>query len=271
MSDLETPHEDDAHAPQPCPAALGRSRMASALARGASPSRPSQPGRRLHRRPDRRSQPRVQVAGGFELKGTIYPYGLDTHYHFEYGTTTAMAPTSRCPTPTPAPAERPSRSLRRSPACSRARPTTSGSSPPTPLAPGMSPRRHRSTTSGTLTASAAEPRTGTRRRNRGRQGRQGPAKEARYRGRTVLDHRQRPHALQPQRREEGQIRLHEEQRLPAPSGTRSWSPRAKPVVGPVKLGTIKRPEGGSQVTYHGHPALHASPMTRSPAKPRAKG
>ena len=33
-------------------------------------------------------KPAVQTAGGFELKGSIDPYGLDTHYHFEYGTTT---------------------------------------------------------------------------------------------------------------------------------------------------------------------------------------
>jgi hypothetical protein len=31
----------------------------------------------------------VAVAGGVELKGKIYTYESDTHYHFEYGTTTA--------------------------------------------------------------------------------------------------------------------------------------------------------------------------------------
>jgi hypothetical protein len=34
-------------------------------------------------------KPAVQTAGGFELKGSVDPYGLDTTYHFEYGTTTA--------------------------------------------------------------------------------------------------------------------------------------------------------------------------------------
>ena len=34
-------------------------------------------------------KPAVQTAGGFELKGSVDPYGLDTHYHFEYGTTTS--------------------------------------------------------------------------------------------------------------------------------------------------------------------------------------
>ncbi len=33
-------------------------------------------------------KPAVQTSGGFELKGSVDPYGLDTHYHFEYGTTT---------------------------------------------------------------------------------------------------------------------------------------------------------------------------------------
>lgn len=31
----------------------------------------------------------VAVSGGFELRGKIYTYESDTHYHFEYGTTTA--------------------------------------------------------------------------------------------------------------------------------------------------------------------------------------
>jgi predicted lipoprotein with Yx(FWY)xxD motif len=31
----------------------------------------------------------VKTAEGFELHGTVYPYGTDTTYHFEYGTTTA--------------------------------------------------------------------------------------------------------------------------------------------------------------------------------------
>jgi hypothetical protein len=34
-------------------------------------------------------KPAVQTAEGFELKGSVDPYGMDTHYHFEYGTTTS--------------------------------------------------------------------------------------------------------------------------------------------------------------------------------------
>jgi hypothetical protein len=33
--------------------------------------------------------PAVQTAGGFSLRGTIEPHELDTHYRFEYGTTTS--------------------------------------------------------------------------------------------------------------------------------------------------------------------------------------
>ena len=31
----------------------------------------------------------TSTSGGVHLNATVYPYGLDTHYHFEYGTTTA--------------------------------------------------------------------------------------------------------------------------------------------------------------------------------------
>jgi predicted lipoprotein with Yx(FWY)xxD motif len=31
--------------------------------------------------------PAIRAAEGFELKGTVYPYGVDTTYHFDYGTT----------------------------------------------------------------------------------------------------------------------------------------------------------------------------------------
>jgi hypothetical protein len=34
-------------------------------------------------------KPAVQTATGFELRGSVDPYGLDTHYRFEYGTTTS--------------------------------------------------------------------------------------------------------------------------------------------------------------------------------------
>jgi predicted lipoprotein with Yx(FWY)xxD motif len=39
----------------------------------------------------------VAVPGGVELRGRVHPYGVDTHYHFEYGTTTAYG--TDAPTP----------------------------------------------------------------------------------------------------------------------------------------------------------------------------
>jgi predicted lipoprotein with Yx(FWY)xxD motif len=39
----------------------------------------------------------VKTADGFELKGTVYPYGYDTTWHFEYGTTTAYSQSAPIP------------------------------------------------------------------------------------------------------------------------------------------------------------------------------
>jgi predicted lipoprotein with Yx(FWY)xxD motif len=39
----------------------------------------------------------VKTAAGFELTGTVYPYGRDTTWHFEYGTTTAYGQSAPMP------------------------------------------------------------------------------------------------------------------------------------------------------------------------------
>ena len=41
--------------------------------------------------------PAVKTAEGFELKGTVYDYGSTTTYHFEYGTTTAYGTSAPMP------------------------------------------------------------------------------------------------------------------------------------------------------------------------------
>jgi predicted lipoprotein with Yx(FWY)xxD motif len=41
--------------------------------------------------------PAVRTAAGFELTGTVYPYGNDTTWHFEYGTTTAYGQSAPVP------------------------------------------------------------------------------------------------------------------------------------------------------------------------------
>jgi predicted lipoprotein with Yx(FWY)xxD motif len=43
------------------------------------------------------TSPATPVAGGYMLKATIYTYSLDTHYHFEYGTTTAYGTSAPVP------------------------------------------------------------------------------------------------------------------------------------------------------------------------------
>jgi predicted lipoprotein with Yx(FWY)xxD motif len=41
--------------------------------------------------------PAVKTAEGFDLEGTVYPYGIDTTYHFEYGTTSAYGSSAPMP------------------------------------------------------------------------------------------------------------------------------------------------------------------------------
>jgi predicted lipoprotein with Yx(FWY)xxD motif len=89
MSDLETTHRAVRRA-----ANGGRMRLAIgiglctsliasvALGGVASAAEPEIP-------PIVTTSPAVAVAGGYTLAGTIYTYSLDTTYHFEYGTTTA--------------------------------------------------------------------------------------------------------------------------------------------------------------------------------------
>jgi predicted lipoprotein with Yx(FWY)xxD motif len=47
-------------------------------------------------------------------------------------------------------------------------------------------------------------------------------------------------------------------------------PKGGSVVGPVKLGSIKRPEGGAQVTYHGHP-LYTFAEDKKPGDAKGQG
>ncbi len=89
MSDLETPDRAVRRRTRRAGAhlAIGVALCASLLAAAAlvgtaSAAEPEIP-------PVVTTSPAVAVAGGYTLKGTIYTYSLDTHYHFEYGTTTA--------------------------------------------------------------------------------------------------------------------------------------------------------------------------------------
>ena len=63
-----------------------------------------------------------------------------------------------------------------------------------------------------------------------------------------------------ERRDQRQVHLH--RRLPQPGSRCSSPPGVKP-KGPVKLGTIKRPEGKTQVTFKGMPLYTFSGDTKA--------
>jgi predicted lipoprotein with Yx(FWY)xxD motif len=47
-------------------------------------------------------------------------------------------------------------------------------------------------------------------------------------------------------------------------------PAGATLTGPVKLGTVKRPEGGTQATYHGLPLYSFAPDTK-PGETKGQG
>ncbi len=162
------------------------------------------------------AKPAVAVAGGFEMKGTVNPYGLDTTYHFEYGTTTAYG--ASLPVPDAdvgiGPARRagfPDRDRR-------------PAEHDLPLPPrrqqlGRADDEHRRLVHDVRRRQlppAAGHRTGHRTQDphRPEQGRGNPPQGAEAEGPHDPRHLHRDDALQPQRREEGQIRLHQERRMP---------------------------------------------------------
>jgi hypothetical protein len=193
----------------------------------------------------------VPVEGGFSLRGTITPHELDTSYHFEYGTTTSYG------TDVPVPdADAGSGGYYY--------PTVSVSQPVTGLAPNttyhyrlVALNSDGPGTSGdeTFTTPAnpsapppsPEPQPGENQSGSG-DGRKGTSikvNEARIRGRTVLT-TAGGHTL---------YSLSAEKRdkfiCAQSSGCLAlWHPLEVPsggtVRGPVKLGSIKRPEGGVQ-------------------------
>jgi hypothetical protein len=89
MSELQTPDQSDAlSARQPRKGLAVRGASCAALSALALALVPSLAGA-IGIAPIVQVKPAVQINGGFELQGRIHPYGLDTHYHFEYGTTTS--------------------------------------------------------------------------------------------------------------------------------------------------------------------------------------
>ena len=155
-------------------------------------------------------KPAVAVPGGFEMKATIYTYSLDTHYHFEYGTTTTYG--TNLPVPD----------------------GDAGTAPEVQVSQVVTGVQPNTTYHFRLTATNSERARLQRRRkihDSGRPQRSSPARpgtaaderwrllevgsaEARQvQGSLDPDHVERPHPLQPQRGEEREVHLHEGKRL----------------------------------------------------------
>jgi predicted lipoprotein with Yx(FWY)xxD motif len=191
------------------------------------------------------------VSGGVELKGTIYTYNADTHYHFEYGPTTAYG--TNVPMPE---ADAGTQSI-----VSVAQAVT-GLPPNTTYhyrivatnegGTGESP-------DATFNTSTVSPPSGGGEEPPYGGGGSTPPKGSKIRlkvervkGRRVLAAANGHTLYSLSAEKKGKFIC-----------TRSsgcltlWKPlmipRGGSVVGPVKLGSIKRPEGGRQATYHGLP------------------
>ncbi len=217
------------------------------------------------------TSPAVAVTGGYTLKGTIYTYSLDTRYHFEYGTTTAYG--------TSAPA--PDADAGTSPVVPVAQ-TVTGLAPSTTYhfrivaenskGPGVSP-------DATFTTSAdpsAPPPAPSPTPGGGETGSAGPKKTkeiklktVRIKGRSILA-TSTGHSLYSLSAEKNGKFV-----CTKASGCLAlWHPLMVPQgatpTGPVKLGTIKRPEGGMQVTYRGRPLYTYAPDAK-PGQAQGEG
>jgi predicted lipoprotein with Yx(FWY)xxD motif len=251
MSDLETPDRAVRRLTRRAGAhlAIGIALCASlvaptALAGPASAAEPEIP-------PVVTTSPAVAVTGGYTLKGTIYTYSLDTHYHFEYGTTTAYG------TSVPVP----DADAGASPVVPVAQ-TVTGLAPSTTYhfrivaenskGPGMSPDAT-FTTSADPSAPpppAPSPTTGGGEAGSGgpKKAREIKLKTVKIKGRSILA-TSAGHSLY-------SLSVERNGRFVCTKASGClalWHPLMVPKgatpTGPVKLGTIKRPEGGMQVTY----------------------
>jgi predicted lipoprotein with Yx(FWY)xxD motif len=215
--------------------------------------------------------PPTAVSGGVELKGKIYTYESDTHYHFEYGTTTAYG--------TSVPVPEGDAGVE---AIATVAQTVTGLTPNTTYhyrlvasnAGGKGEGTDATFNSSEAVAPAPYPSGG----EEGPRGGSGPTSSKGSRIRLKIE------------------RVGGKRVLAAPNGhtlyslsvekkgrfvcTKSsgclalWKPLLVPkggsVVGPVKLGSIERPEGGRQVTYRGRP-LYAFLQDSGPGKANGEG
>jgi len=214
--------------------------------------------------------PPAAVAGGVELKGRIYTYESDTHYHFEYGTTTAYG--------TSVPVPEGDAGIQ---AIADVAQTVTGLTPNTTYhyrllasnagGTGMSP-------DATFNSSEAAPspppnagEEGPRGGNASTPGNGGKIrlKIERVGGKRVLA-AANGHTLY-------SLSVEKNGRFVCTKSSGCltlWKPLLLPsgssVVGPVKLGSIKRPEGTRQVTYRGRP-LYTFVEDNGPGKANGEG
>jgi len=210
------------------------------------------------------TSPPVAVAGGYTLKGTIYTYSLDTHYRFEYGTTTAYGtnvpvPDADAGTSPVVPASQTVTGLApnttyhfriaaensKGPGASTDATFTTSADPSAPPSPAPTPP-------------AAGGETGSGSSGKGKKIQLKAVKSA---GRSILA-TATGHTLYSLSAEK-----HGKFVCTKASGCLAlWHPLMVPagatLTGPVKLGTVKRPEGGTQATYHGLPLYSFAPDTK---------
>jgi predicted lipoprotein with Yx(FWY)xxD motif len=219
------------------------------------------------------TSPAVAVSGGYTLKGTIYTYSLDTHYHFEYGTTTAYG--TNVPVP--------DADAGTSPVVPVAQ-TVTGLAPNTTYhfrivaenskGPGVSVD---STFTTSADPSVPPPPAPTPAAGGGEAGSGSPAgktreiklKTVKVKGHPILA-TSSGHSLYSLSVEKNGKFV-----CTRASGCLAlWHPLMVPKgatpTGPVKLGTVKRPEGGTQVTFHGRPLYTYAPDTK-PGEAQGEG
>jgi predicted lipoprotein with Yx(FWY)xxD motif len=273
MSDLETPYRAVRRLAHRGGArlAIGISCCASliapsALAGTASAAEPEIP-------PIVTTSPAVAVTGGYTLKGTIFTYSLDTHYHFEYGTTTAYG--TNVPVPDADAGTNPMVPVSQ---------TVTGLAPSTTYhfrivaenskGPGVSSDAT-FTTSADPSAPPPPPAPGpTGGGSEAGSGDAGNAKKIKLKavksaGRSILA-TSTGHTLYSLSAEKNGKFV-----CTKASGCLAlWHPLMVPkgatLTGPVKLGTINRPEGGTQATYHGLP-LYSFAADTKPGQTKGQG
>ena len=269
MSDLRIPDPDDAQ-----PGRVARRRLTvrgaictslTAFALAAFPSLAAA----FTGAPIVETNAAVQVAGGFDLKGTVNPYGLDTHYHFEYGATTSYG------TDVPMP-DADAGSGIYSVSASQ---TIAGLAPNTTYhyrlvatnsdGPGSGGDKSFTTPANPNAAAASpEPAAGQNKSGSGFSAKV-RVKEAQIKGRTILTTAS-GHTLYSLSVEKNGKFI-----CTKSSGCLAiWHPLLVPhgatPKGPVKLGTVERPDGGMQVTFRGRP-LYSFAADKKPGQVKGDG